>query len=236
MDLNINVDELNENELSISSIKSTLSDLANAMSKIDLDELDLQSISLYKDAKSAVDDAINGDFSLDELKIRIKKTRELLNNVDNNANELYNQLDDMSYEEFGNYIDDISLLSNYSDGMTINIEDYLEENYSGKYTKLDNGGYYLKLKNGDEYYFSEDCTLKDVNLVAYYPGASYAVDKGKDTIRSEMEENGVPSGYVYAIANSCDKNNSGDSNPLKTFDEIALDLDISGWKCSDDWL
>ena len=108
----------------------------------------------------------------------------------------------------------------------INESSQFYEYLKGKFGNCDvlpSGDYSVNYQ-GNYFYFSSDCTSKDVNLMSYYPGIG-GVNADTVELRNDFALNGVPSNSVVMLA----VNDRDVSNTFEVFDSISLDngIDVS---------
>ena len=78
----------------------------------------------------------------------------------------------------------------------------------------------------ESFYFSDDCTTADAKLITYYPGDRDSSGNiiAKD-LRNDLENNGVPSGSVFAISLRTHENSDTDTL-YSQIGKATSDLDI----------
>lgn len=197
-DIDISPDILYSGINLLKEVNSSSSNLLNAFSNINLDGSDLASAYILSDVKSEIQGIISGDLS--QLNTNINNVKNKLMECDPYAAMLFSDLNNDSEKEFGNFLNCDSSSELY-DNLA---ETFGEENI----IELDDGSGFRvieKQPNGKNinYFFSNDCTEKDVSLFTYIPGVSNGKKGTTGDALIEKLQGGVPSGFVGVFSNDC---------------------------------
>ena len=161
MEIDLNIDTLNDQINLLDSVNSQFNELFIAMLRIKFDGVALESASIFNQAKVTVNKVINSgtEVSILDLKSKIEKVRNILNERNSNMNLLFSNLDNINFGEYGNYVDYESNVNNRF-GMIYDQTKYTKIPYSGGTLATNGCGFFsllsvITVKTGHEFSYEE---------------------------------------------------------------------------------